>query len=507
MNKSISPYCLAVGSIAVAILAVSTATGIAATVLSDNFTGVTGGTLDANGWYFQNNSGAGTAWTTATDNTSPLSGNVLSNPAPGTSSNTVAYKQFASTTLATVGDSITVRLDFHVPASASGSFSVSLLGYSGTISTNSYGSDALSDANGYGYYQTVSGSAASPVYYEIVNNSPPPYATSLFTASQSTSVNDNLGHSFTLTLTKTAEGTQISPAIDSVIFDSFTDTAGSIYASFNTLRLTGSVGQAFNFDNITVSIVPEPSSFLILGLAFISLILVKRRVMRTSGNKVRTSFVPTILALSSLVGISLSSTARAGENISLMTTPVSDGALLDTRKVWERDPNQIADSEKIIQVGSFYGNLGVGILEFSLPPLDKLPGDKLVSAKLIVNTNAYTQTGEAADENSTANVDVDIYGYYGKNADGIVDYADWSGGEKLGRWLTENETVTGLGTPMPEFDVTAFVQAALQAKRPFVGLRLQPENVDETTRSFIVVRTAEFGSEKNCGPKLVLEFD
>lgn len=208
-----------------------------------------------------------------------------------------------------------------------------------------------------------------------------------------------------------------------------------------------------------------------------------------------------------MAGACFVSWAQAGEIIMLRTTPVSDGSLMDTKAVWDQVPNKIEDSGQVLQVGSNYGRLSVGIVEFSLPPLDKLPGDHLVSAKLVLNANAYGPAGEAADEVSTANADVDIYGYADTNADGILDYADWKAGEKLGKWLEKSKTITGLGTPMPEFDVTKFVQAALEAKKPFVGFRLQPENAEKETQAFIVIRTAEFSEDMNNAPALVLEFE
>jgi len=192
------------------------------------------------------------------------------------------------------------------------------------------------------------------------------------------------------------------------------------------------------------------------------------------------------------------------ETIELHTTPTSDGALLDTRKVWENEPNKITDLDMIANVGSFYGMLSVAILEFSLPPKENRPAGKIRSAKLVVSANH----GEGADANTLSNVDVDIYGYDDQNANGVVEYADWSAGKKLGRWLTKDETVIGMGAPMPAFDVTAFVQAALDAKKPFIGFRLQADGVENGVEQIISVRTAEFGEANGLpnAPRLVLEY-
>jgi hypothetical protein len=195
------------------------------------------------------------------------------------------------------------------------------------------------------------------------------------------------------------------------------------------------------------------------------------------------------------------------EEVILHTSPVSDGYLADKRQVWKDEPSAVEDSGKVAHVGSFFTQMGVGIFEFSLPPADKIPGGRVASAKLILYANAYTRTGAQADETSTANVDVDIYGYTDKNADGVVSMEDWNAGEKLQRWLVKDETLTGRGTPLPPVDVTEFVQKALDAKKGFVGFRLRPENIQKSVNEYIVIRTAEFNEDlANC-PKLVIKFN
>jgi hypothetical protein len=256
----------------------------AANVMTDDFSSVSN--LNSDGWYFASASAAGTAWTTATDNTTPLSGTVLSNVSPGTSANTLAYKQFSAVTLSNIGDSITVQLAFHMPATASsGGFSVSLLNSTQTMTTDIFGSSVLTDAKGYGVYDPILTGATSPTYWRVTGNSPLPYATKLYTTPESVSANDNAGHVLTLSLLKTSTGIEIQIKIDQTILSSFTDI-GSTNFSYNTLRLSGGVGKTLDFDNIIVSSVPEPSSVALIGVTALAFLIYMRNVKSGSDLKI-----------------------------------------------------------------------------------------------------------------------------------------------------------------------------------------------------------------------------
>lgn len=259
----------------VALLALSVQAGEAATVVfSDTFTGVTSAQLNANGWYFFNSAAAGTPWSVATDNTSPLSGNVMSNPG-GNTQNTHAYKQFSDITLGGIGDSITIQLDFHTTTSASSFFSIGLLSSANTFTGNVFGTNTnpVADADGYGTNQSFSSSPTALSYRQIDNNA---YSGStLSTTTQLNKLNDNLGHSYMFSITRVETGVRLDSWIDGNALDSYTVT-GSVYTSFNTLKLLAPVGTTFNVDNIVLSTVPEPNVFGLVAV-FVAGIFLRRR--------------------------------------------------------------------------------------------------------------------------------------------------------------------------------------------------------------------------------------
>ena len=254
--------------------------GRAEVLFRDEFTGVAASSGDAQtsaglnsvGWYMYQNNAGGQAWTTGTDNTSPLSGGVMKNPG-GSSANTVAIKQFASSTLTNVGDSITLSMDLR--ALGAGSFNVSLLQSAATVSTNQYGSaNPLADGHGYGFLMSSTQdrtflTAGTGSLWEVTNGDPIPYTNYLTNVSASTPMT-TLARTLTLTLTKTAGGVQIGSSFAGTTFTPYQDTSGNIFTSFNTIRIYGNGALAgMYFDNISVAknVVPEPSPMALVLVA------------------------------------------------------------------------------------------------------------------------------------------------------------------------------------------------------------------------------------------------
>lgn len=250
----------------------------AVVIFQDTFTGISN--PNSAGWYSFNSNSGGGAWTIATDNTAPLSGNVLSNPA-GAVSNTSVYKQFSTTTLTNVGDSISISLDLH-SVTGVGSIGISLLGTNQTITANQFGGTVLTNAAGYGFglqstQERTFLTAGTGNLWEVSNNDPIPYTTYLGNVSASTPITTN-AVTFSLTLTKTATGVQIDSSYGGTVFSSYTDTTGSIYTSFNTVRIFGNPasGNKIDIDNVTVTTVPEPSAVALLAVGLTAVVVLRR---------------------------------------------------------------------------------------------------------------------------------------------------------------------------------------------------------------------------------------
>jgi len=246
----------------------------AGVIFSDNFTGVTN--LNNDGWYFQNSGASGAAWGIATNNTSPLSGNTMRNPT-GSATNTLAIKQFSAQSLVNIGDYIELKFDFLSVGGSSGQLQVGLLNSAATMSANAFGSDPLSGCVGYSYVQNISSSANSPTYREVLSAGG---TTILSTPSQTAAIGDDLGHSFIIRLTKESTGTQISATLDSTVFTSFTDATAPTYTTFNTIRFgtTTIASNAYTyFDNVSVTVVPEPATLALAGLGVGMVAMFRRR--------------------------------------------------------------------------------------------------------------------------------------------------------------------------------------------------------------------------------------
>ncbi|MBC2603652.1 hypothetical protein [Puniceicoccus vermicola] len=258
---------------------------LAGTVFSDDFTGVDPGApsekqstgLNDYGYFFYNGNEGGYPWTVGTDNNSPLSGDVLRNQG-AQATNTYTYRQFGEVSLTNVGDSISLTLDYNPNGATSGNLTIALLNSETTITANSFGGSSLTpDGDGYMFHQVISGSDTSPNYYDVVNDSSYFNAANIIhTPSETATIGGPAdGKTFSLTLTKTVLGVQIDASIAGTTFSSFEDTTGDIYTSFNTMRIRSASG--FNFDNITLSSVPEPAAGAMILAMLAGVFCLRRR--------------------------------------------------------------------------------------------------------------------------------------------------------------------------------------------------------------------------------------
>lgn len=234
----------------------------ATTLLSDSFTGVT--SLNSDGWYFYNNASGGTAWNIGTDDATPLSGNVLNHPT-GSSANTAALHQFTTTTLANIGDSIDLKLDFR-NTNTSGAIFVSLFNTAASLTANTFGGTSpIADADGYSFSQYVSSSATTASIQKVTDL----VSTNKATSTLSLITGDSLSHSYEFKLTLVSTGVQIDQYLDNQLYTTYTDTS-SAYATFNTLQIVGSTNTT-HFDNFSIVSVPEPGSCALIFAGMVGL--------------------------------------------------------------------------------------------------------------------------------------------------------------------------------------------------------------------------------------------
>lgn len=247
---------LILAAIAVSWLSVLSSTGRASTtVFTDTFTGVAASSgqssagLNAAGWYFANSSAGGAAWTIATDNTSPLSGNTLTNTG-GTSNWTTGLRPFSSVGLGNVGDWVAIQFNYHVANSGSGQLGIGLLSTATTLSANTYGSDPVGNAAGYRVYHNTQTAATTAQFVKVTNDAD----TNLLSATSGSATlgNNSAAHTMILKLTRTATGLQISWAVDGVTLGTYTDTS-SPYFTFNLVTFFDGGNTPVYVDNVTLT--------------------------------------------------------------------------------------------------------------------------------------------------------------------------------------------------------------------------------------------------------------
>lgn len=249
------------------------------TLYSENFSNVS--SLNANGWYFWNNSSAGTAWTVsaAGTDTLPLQGNLLRNLAGG-SANTSAMLQFSPVTLSASDDFVRVSLDVYTAITDSTKqLQIGFYDVGSPITANVFGgTNPIAGKTGYAQGQAFTTSTVT--YSDRVGTtvgsslSSGAVAGGTFTASQP--------HTVIFTLTKTSGGLSLSSTFDGVVMSSYTLSGVNGNVTLDTLwLLTGGIGSAVNFDNITITTnaIPEPSTIATLlgGSVLFGAFIFKRR--------------------------------------------------------------------------------------------------------------------------------------------------------------------------------------------------------------------------------------
>jgi hypothetical protein len=248
--------------------------GNAAVIFTDTFTGVTTGTLNSNGWYF--NASSGTEWVIGTNNLSPLSGNVLQNPG-GTASGTYALKQFTSQTLS-LGQSLTLQVDYNNTVNTGGQYALWLGNTATTLSGNSLNMGAgypfPADFTAYNAWGVSNTNPDAPGFNEYQTG----VVNTMAFAGSAIIGNTNNPSTLALTLTRVATGTQLEWFVNGTPLGSYIDT-NAPFNTFNTVALFGQTNSP-SFDNVSVSVVPEPSTFAMLALFGGAFAVWRKRVVR-----------------------------------------------------------------------------------------------------------------------------------------------------------------------------------------------------------------------------------
>ncbi|HEY8964797.1 MAG TPA: hypothetical protein VIM58_00020, partial [Candidatus Methylacidiphilales bacterium] len=252
--------------------------GAVTSLVNDDFSAGLGG------WYFYNTGNGSAAWgaATAPANSAPLSGNVMRNQ-QGSASNTSGIIQWSDVTLG-VGDSLQVSLNFMTTAAVTttSSLSLNLLGGVSTFSSNQLGTGATPFTNATGYNFTTSLNNSGTSFRDTSPNTTGTPGTGVsttgaqpVTSSPAIVMGDGTAHTLVFTLTRAANGMQISASIDGNAYSLSGSTVyldpNSLTTTFDTLMINDSTnGMPSGYsliDNVSVTLttVPEPPAILLMG--------------------------------------------------------------------------------------------------------------------------------------------------------------------------------------------------------------------------------------------------
>lgn len=274
------------------VLALSAIPASAATTVlfSENFNSIANNTeLNTAGWYYRHGSNSTTYWPgPVAYSNGAMTGNVLRG-GTGSSANAWVLKQWAGTTLTSVGDALSVTFDLSMVSTAS-RFNVSFFEAGNTVITaNSYSTggiaggsaNAIAGSTGYGYHHDFGAGTAGIVTTTVASTG---FDTVAYKPSDTaTIVGEVMNLTFSVKLVET--GAEISLFKGTQPLSQWVDTSVSGSISFDTLKFwissTNSATANRALDNVVVSYtsaIPEPSSAAALaGLATLGLVATRRR--------------------------------------------------------------------------------------------------------------------------------------------------------------------------------------------------------------------------------------
>lgn len=230
--------------------------------------GVTDGTdaKDA-AWTFNNNGGTGSISIAAFD----TSGNTTNSlrTAPGGSNFTWTRGTYTSQAL-NIGETLSLSLDFRITSARANSAAGLRFGFGSSADTF-----ALTFGTG-----TTTGGAILRFGPNTLSGT----STNLSTSGTAFAVNDTLPHTFSLVIQRTgASSLSFTGAVDSNNFTGAT-TGTSNFTLDRIIFGQGGSAMGLNVDNVSASIVPEPSSMSLLIMSGMGLLLRARRRQQPAWN-------------------------------------------------------------------------------------------------------------------------------------------------------------------------------------------------------------------------------
>lgn len=188
--------------------------------------------------------------------------------------------------------------------------------------------------------------------------------------------------------------------------------------------------------------------------------------------------------LASFLLLPVAASLVAAEPVKLTPAAIADGEisfLADGSTI-----DFIKDTALTAKAGKLYGTLYTTVIEIELA--GKVSGP----VKSAILELACNSPGDGINS-APSPVTLEIYGYFGSSADGLVDKADAKAGQLLGVLVTKGQDV-GKHGQLPPFDATAFINDALSLGKPIVGFRLQAKDVAGNQKvEGLSIRTSEFG--------------
>lgn len=281
------PFVLPVSLASGALLAVSTAQ--AATFVDPFTDGVLVGGTDNSGldWYRRS---ANQSITIVDDSAGIGTGNALKlTITNGTQIDRAVIGLFSAFTLANVGDQISLAFDFRLEATptvnTADGFRFGFYNSNGSVVATNGGTESDND---FGYQATI-GTGTTPGFNlnketnsgagGLGSNNPNADRNSLSpTVLNTVAINDTLKHSATFTITRTASGVSLSSSVDGQELGTATNTTSPFF-TFDEVVFNHATPQNFFLDNVnvTTTVVPEPTSTLLIGLGAAGLLMRRRR--------------------------------------------------------------------------------------------------------------------------------------------------------------------------------------------------------------------------------------